>query len=245
MQQRMEKLKHPLTKALVISLVLHVFLLLQNDPFNSPPENFLHLPPPLNAHLRTTTPPATAEATADQPSVFSTDVAEQTPISVANPAKESLFQKPPPAPPIQATERDHRTNDASDAPDASTAVDALPAPLPMAHRPPPPSRLDEQRQSDAMRQYRINLAMAARRFRDYPAAARLAGIGGISRVHLSIDAEGRAVTVELDSSSGNSLLDAAALNMLGRAAQATATPSVLRGQAFDLSIPVEFDPRAE
>jgi protein TonB len=242
MQQRMEKLKHPLTKALVISLVLHVFLLLQNGPLNSPPENFLHLPPPLNAHLRTTTPPATTEATANQPSAFSTDVAEQTPISVANPAEESLFQKPPPAPPIQTKERDHRTDDA---PDASTAVDALPDTLPMTHRPPPPSRLDEQRQSDAMRQYRINLAMAARRFRDYPAAARLAGIGGISRVHLSIDAEGRPVTVELDSSSGNSLLDAAALNMLGRAAQATATPPVLRGQAFDLSIPVEFDPRAE
>lgn len=46
---------------------------------------------------------------------------------------------------------------------------------------------------------------------------------------------------QLASSSGHELLDGAAIDMIGRAVQATRLPRQLRGQAFAFKLPVLFE----
>lgn len=95
--------------------------------------------------------------------------------------------------------------------------------------------------ADGVRQYRVNLASAARRFKRYPAQALEKGWSGSAEVELAIAASGVAQPPRLMSSSGHELLDEAALTMIGRAAQATLVPASLSGRAFAVKLPIMFD----
>lgn len=94
--------------------------------------------------------------------------------------------------------------------------------------------------ADGLRQYRLELAREARRYKRYPERALLAGIGGT--VEVRVEHDPRAVPVaRLVRSSGHDLLDAAALEMMRQAAPRTAVPEPLRGRAFAVSLPVIFN----
>ncbi|MGO8692329.1 MAG: TonB family protein [Rectinemataceae bacterium] len=67
---------------------------------------------------------------------------------------------------------------------------------------------------DAERAFFGRIREAIDRHKQYPQAARMRGTEGTVRVHLSISAEGRLMRVELASSSGSSLLDRAALDLV-------------------------------
>lgn len=95
--------------------------------------------------------------------------------------------------------------------------------------------------ADGVRQYRVNLATAARRFKRYPALALEMGWSGSAQIEVAIAASGVAQPPRLMGSSGHELLDEAALAMIGRAAQATLVPASLRGRAFAVKLPVVFD----
>lgn len=95
--------------------------------------------------------------------------------------------------------------------------------------------------AEGMRQYRVALAREARRYRDYPAAALAAGIGGVAEIRVEVAASG-GEQVALARSSGDGRLDEAALGMVGRAAPRTALPETLRGKAFAVNVPLQFDP---
>ena len=95
-----------------------------------------------------------------------------------------------------------------------------------------------------LRRYRIALARATRQLRDYPQAAREAGNGGVVSLRLAA-AGGKIPVVSLEESSGHADLDTAALNMLRRAVGWVGIPAGLLGEAFQMVIPVEFDPAAE
>ena len=94
--------------------------------------------------------------------------------------------------------------------------------------------------ADGVRQYRVNLATAARRFKRYPALALERGWSGSAQIEVAIAASG-VPRQRLMVSSGHELLDEAALEMIGRSAQATILPASLRGQAFVVRLPVFFD----
>lgn len=95
--------------------------------------------------------------------------------------------------------------------------------------------------ADGVRQYRVNLAASARRFKRYPALAVERGLSGSAEVEVTIAASGMPQPPRLMGSSGHELLDEAALTMIGRAAQATILPASLRGRAFAVKLPVVFD----
>ena len=92
-----------------------------------------------------------------------------------------------------------------------------------------------------VRQYRISIATAARRFKRYPALALEKGWRGSAEVEVSVAGNGVPQPPRLTNSSGHELLDEAALTMIARAAHATLVPASLRGRVFAVTLPVEFD----
>ena len=94
--------------------------------------------------------------------------------------------------------------------------------------------------ADGLRQYRVSLAVAARRLRNYPAQALANGWQGSVEIRLTIAANGLAQPPRLLRGSGYALLDEAALEMLGAASQSIAVPLSLRSREFTLDMPIDF-----
>jgi len=96
-----------------------------------------------------------------------------------------------------------------------------------------------------LRQYRLSLASAARRYKLYPPLALENGWSGTAEVAVAVAANGAAQPVQLLRSSGYALLDAAALEMMSKAALITAVPASLQGQHFSIPLPVVFERNEE
>lgn len=114
------------------------------------------------------------------------------------------------------------------APGAAVASDAAPDPAPAAAVGDP----------DALREFRMALARAARAARHYPAMARERGQEGVVRLRLSWRQGMASPRISLQQGSGHPLLDEAAQEMLRQALAATPLPREL--PAFDFVLPVEF-----
>ncbi|MFA7270007.1 MAG: energy transducer TonB [Sterolibacterium sp.] len=99
--------------------------------------------------------------------------------------------------------------------------------------------------ANGLRQYRVSLATAARRFKLYPPLALENGWSGTAEIVVANAANGVPQPVQLLRSSGYALLDAAALEMVGNAALHAAVPASLRGQTFSVLLPVVFDLNGE
>lgn len=107
----------------------------------------------------------------------------------------------------------------------------------------PPVAPDEPRNSlgaDDLRQYRLDLAREAKRFRRYPPLARERGWEGTTEVVVTIDGAERSPRVHLSRSSGFALLDEQALEMIDQAAPLVSLPGSLRGRSLVIPIPVRF-----
>lgn len=100
--------------------------------------------------------------------------------------------------------------------------------------------LREGASADELRQYRLSLAIAARRFKRYPALARERGWEGTVDVAIVVNALLPTPEVNLIHSSGHAALDEQALEMIGQAARLTALPGNLQGRNFRLLLPVQF-----
>jgi protein TonB len=94
--------------------------------------------------------------------------------------------------------------------------------------------------ANALRGYRLALAIEARRFKRVPDQAQAEGWAGTADVRLAIAAGGQAISVELAKSSGYAALDTAALSMIDAAAQRALLPPQLQQRAFVLTLPVVF-----
>ena len=93
---------------------------------------------------------------------------------------------------------------------------------------------------DDLRQYRLSLASAARRFKQYPAQAHQRGWEGTVEVALKMSAPSPVPEVTLVRSSGHNVLDEQAVAMLTQAARVTALPEGLKARDFRLLLPVQF-----
>lgn len=94
--------------------------------------------------------------------------------------------------------------------------------------------------ADSLRQYRLDLALAAQRFRLYPVQARTRGWEGVATVSLASTAGYSGPVLKVVRSSGHAVLDDQALQMLSQAAANTPLPENLRGQRFEMAIPIRF-----
>lgn len=93
---------------------------------------------------------------------------------------------------------------------------------------------------DGLRQYRLNLAREARRFKRYPELARERGWEGVVVVVVNTAAGAAAPLVSLSQSSGFDQLDQAALELLETAVQTAVLPESLHGRQFGLTLPVDY-----
>lgn len=94
--------------------------------------------------------------------------------------------------------------------------------------------------ADDLRQYRVSLASAARRFKRYPALARERGWEGTAEVAIRFVSTLPAPDVAVVRSSGHDLLDEQAVQMVAQAARAIALPDGLRGRDLEIRFPVKF-----
>jgi protein TonB len=94
--------------------------------------------------------------------------------------------------------------------------------------------------ADDLRQYRLSLATVARRFKRYPALARERGWEGTVDVALNFSSRLPVPETVLVRSSGRSLLDEQALEMIAQAARVTSLPEGMKGHDFRVLIPVKF-----
>ena len=93
---------------------------------------------------------------------------------------------------------------------------------------------------DGVRQYRLNLAREARRFKRYPPLARQRGWEGVVIVLVSTVASGLVPQVSLGQSSGFELLDQEALELVSQAAHTATVPESLRNRQFGLTLPIHY-----
>ena len=99
--------------------------------------------------------------------------------------------------------------------------------------------------AEAMRQYRVDLALAARGFYAYPDVARARGWQGSVEVVLETGGRSPEPRASLWRSSGYAALDAQAVDTLARAARATPLPAALRTRELRVVVAVRFDIDAE
>lgn len=163
------------------------------------------------------------------------NAAEAPPAAMPGPFRKNVPAVPDqaPAPPPVAP-----AGEAASAPTSSSVV----APL---REPPPSAVAAEGIDADGLRQYRLGLAVGAKRFRQYPERARRAGWAGTAEVRVEVAGDGRPLEPRLTRSSGHESLDAAAVAMLKGAAMATPVPESLRGRGFSVVLPVVFDLEGE
>ena len=95
---------------------------------------------------------------------------------------------------------------------------------------------------EAVRQrYTQVLSLWLYKFRDYPEAARVAGISGKALIRLRIERSGRVLFYQLDRSTGYSMLDAAIRDMVYRASPVPEVPTHFPGgQQLEFLIPIAF-----
>lgn len=93
---------------------------------------------------------------------------------------------------------------------------------------------------EGVRQYRLNLAREARRFKRYPSLARERGWEGVVVVVVNTVAGGGVPQVGLGQSSGFALLDEEAQKLVLLAAQTAAVPDSLRNRQVGLTLPIHY-----
>ena len=213
-----------LWQGLAASLALHALLLSQTVQL----PDFEASAPPLAANL----------LPAEQPRIPAVPAAAKSAEQAVLPSQIST-PKPELAPPVSTA----TVAPAAPAAVATPAAAGVAASLPGGVTPAPAEGpgLD----ADSLRSYRFGLAAAARRFKRYPLLAIERGLSGRAEVRLDISANGSSPPPRLIASSGSTLLDEAALDMVARAAAATVVPRRLSGAVFSVDLPVEFDLQEE
>jgi protein TonB len=210
----------PLFAALCLSLALHLIVMFGAGFSRHFPATAENAAPPLQIVVRAGRPPV-----APSPSVAEPPVRELR----RPPARPVPMVSPQPAPSVPAV--------------ASVAAESVVAPPPTGGAPSGIAAVEPATaggvSADGLRQYRIDLAGAARRFRVYPAVARSRGWEGVVEVTVSI-ASGGEPSVRLARSSGHAVLDEQALLMLSRAVAQTPLPESLRGRSFAVPLPIRF-----
>lgn len=216
--------------AVAASLALHALLLLNlpalRDAVAPPAE------PPLVAHL--VEPPAPPAPPA--PEVKAQEPAKPTPprrVAKAKPkppprvaAPAAIPEPTPPAPPM-----------AEPAPPAAAPAPPRAEPAPPAAAAAPSARPDPQAERERFRQALIARAEQIKR---YPRKAVDEGWAGQVTVRIEMADNGSVASVRVKSSSGNSLLDAVAVEIFSKAAAQVAVPPALRGNAFAVDVPAIY-----
>jgi protein TonB len=86
----------------------------------------------------------------------------------------------------------------------------------------------------------VGRTLAERAGRDYPLAARRAGLGGTVFLRIVIDARGSIRNVDVHRSSGHETLDTAALALVRGVGNVPPPPAALAWRARPLTVPIAY-----
>ena len=90
------------------------------------------------------------------------------------------------------------------------------------------------------REYRLNLAREARRYKRYPSGVDGRNAEGVVVVSVSMQVVARQPETRLLQSSGDEVLDRAALELMEQAVKTAGIPLELQGRRFRIAVPVEY-----
>jgi protein TonB len=93
---------------------------------------------------------------------------------------------------------------------------------------------------DGEREYRLNLAREARRFKRHPSGIDGREAEGVVVVAVSMRVAELPPEIRLHQSSGDEALDRSALEMMERAVKTARIPLELQGRRFRIAVPVEY-----
>jgi protein TonB len=206
------------------------------------------LPGPLVAHLvAPQTPPAKAEPQPEPPKpqvqppppppVVKPPPPKPTPSPIAKAEPKIPAERPAPAPPAPAAP-------AVEAPPPSAPPSPAAAPGPAAKADPQPASLlpgTEGPDALSIRQYSIEVAGFAKKFKVYPRVARDNNWEGKVVIRVAVKANGVNATYSVLVSSGHEVLDKQALEMVTRGRPRAQIPPALQGKEFTFDIPVFYE----
>ncbi len=187
-------------------------------------------PPPVERSI----PPPPEPTPEPRPEPPPAPRAEPPPLQEPPPVAEPL---PPPAPVVPPDLPPERPEPVAQVQEPTPVAEPLPeTPDRVADASPQPDAavIDAQ----ALVRYEHLLLAWLERHKHYPRRARRLRIEGEGRLRIRIDGEGRAVALELERSTGNRLLDRAALDMARRAAPYPPPPEV--DGELEFVVPVVF-----
>jgi protein TonB len=188
-------------------------------------------------------PPAVATpktAGAVSPSVTPVTPVLQMPSEVPRSVEVARPVIATPEPPrVSVTESSKATETTKLVEPARSTVSAAPSTPTTGPSAPQSDALD----AGAVARYRLELMSNARRFKRYPRLALDNNWEGRVELRVSFSMEGKRLGISVLKSSGHSVLDQQAVDMLGRTN--VPLPDTLRGRAFTLDIPVIYNLREE
>lgn len=165
-------------------------------------------------------------------------------------------EQPTPPTPVQPVEPPRpQTAPLPVAPGPSDFAAAITPPQPQPNvAPPPPPPAPAQSASTAGEQgarpallpsrerneYIATLMAWLNRHKQYPTEARRARVQGVATVRFTIDPQGRVLDAAITKSSGQALLDEAALDVFTRANPVPAIPRAMAQGPLTLTVPIEF-----
>ena len=94
--------------------------------------------------------------------------------------------------------------------------------------------------SDLWDEYGNNLQRLCERNKKYPEIARRRGLQGLAKVAVHFSAEGKPLSIVIESSSGQASLDDQAVEMVKKSIKELPLPNKFRGRDFKISIPIDF-----
>ncbi len=103
------------------------------------------------------------------------------------------------------------------------------------------SRFNDVDVATAIDQYRLALLNAARPYKRYPAQAMQNGWTGKAEIRLFIGVNGLIQSAAIKVSTGFSMLDDTALDMIKKAKPSAQIPPALKNKEFTVDVPVMFD----
>lgn len=124
-------------------------------------------------------------------------------------------------------------------PKADTSPSPVP-PAPVIAATPPPAGPSQAELDDAKGRYGNTLWGAIGKQKQYPKVALMRGWQGDVVVELQLDGSGKLKSKKIIQSSGHSVLDEKALEMVEKAAPFPAPPESLRGSSFSIKVPIPF-----
>jgi len=225
--------RRPLLRALTASVLIHAALLSSAVSVFAPRLETLTatISVAINPAARHQPAPAIAAAPAAMPTAKPLPAPDKRAATIVQQAQAAERSAEPPAAASSAPPPGGEVaGAASSSPVAAPRVAASPNPA--------PARAGVS--ADDLRQYSMSLGIAARRFKRYPALARERGWEGRAEVALIFSAALPAPEIVLLRSSGRSVLDERAVEMMTQASRVASLPDGLKGRDFRLPQTIEF-----